>query len=212
MTIHRPRQPRTSHSALLIAPILIPLLASAPACGAEPSLPGLDAPSRTVIADATEPGPQLEVEGIVYAPDGQTPAPGVVLYVYQTDRTGLYAPSGSIPRLRGYVKTDAHGRYAYRTVRPASYPRSTIAAHIHTQLWGGGAETQWNQDLLFADDPFLTDRDRRDSAAAGRFAWICDAKPDADGISHCTHNLRLKPRADELQDNIRHGLDNPPRK
>ena len=77
------------------------------------------------------------------------------------------------PRLRGYMKTDAKGRYSYRTIRPGSYPNSRIPAHIHTQLWSGGYEPQYNQDLNFADDPFISESDQRESAAAGRFAWIC---------------------------------------
>ena len=86
----------------------------------------------------------------------------------------------------------------------------TILAHIHTQLWGGGYEPQYNEDLNFGDDPFLSDGDRRRSEAAGRFAWICTAKPDAGGTLRCTHNLRLKPHGDRFEGSIRHGLDSPP--
>jgi protocatechuate 3,4-dioxygenase beta subunit len=180
-------------------------------CGARDraALPGLDAPSEIRITGEGEPGTPLFVEGTVYAPDGETPAPGVVLYVYQTDITGLYQTSGRIPRLRGYLKTDAEGRYRYRTIRPGSYPNTTILAHIHTQLWGGGYEPQYNEDLNFGDDPFLAEGERRRSEAAGRFAWICTAKPDAAGALHCTHNLRLKPHGDRFEGNIRHGLDDP---
>src|SRR5688572_27130373 len=38
----------------------------------------------------SEQGPKLAVSGTVYKSDGKTPAPGVVLYVYQTDQTGRY--------------------------------------------------------------------------------------------------------------------------
>ena len=172
--------------------------------------PGESAPSEIRIAEAGEPGPPLVVEGTVYAPDGETPAPGVVLYVYQTGLDGLYQASGeSVPRIRGYMKTDAQGRFRYRTIRPGSYPSSRIPAHIHTQLWGGGYEPQWNQDVNFADDPFVSEGQKRESAAAGRFAWICDAKKDATGLLHCTHNLKLKPHGDRFEGNVRHGLDNP---
>jgi protocatechuate 3,4-dioxygenase, beta subunit len=200
----------------LLSGIAFASLATA-ACGAQTrALPGENAPSSIVIAGESEPGTPLRVEGTVYAPDGETPAPGVVLYVYQTDLTGLYHPnqgSGvrSAPRLRGYVKTDARGRYSYRTIRPASYPNSTNAAHIHTQLWGGGYDPQWNQDLNFADDPYVSAHDKSRSAAAGRFAWICAAEPDAaeGGLLRCTHNLRLKPEGDRFESNTRHGLDGP---
>lgn len=185
------------------------LLISGPACAGK-ALPGESAPSSIRLTGEREPGPALAVEGIVYRPDGETPAPGVVLYVYQTGLNGLYDSTNGIPRLRGYLKTDPQGRYSYRTIRPGSYPRSTIAAHIHTQLWGGGYEPQWNRDLQFADDPFLSDLEKKGSAAADRFAWICDAKSDAAGLLHCTHNLRLKPHGDRFEASTRHGLDGPP--
>lgn len=181
------------------------------ACAAERvELPGISAAASIRIVAESEPGVPLLVEGTIYAPDGETPVPGVILYIYHTDLTGRYAQQGRIPRLRGYMKTDAQGRYSYRTIRPASYPNSSIAAHIHPQLWGGGYEPQWNRDLNFADDPFVTDAERRDSQAAGRFAWICDGKPDAEGVLHCTHNLRLKPHGDRFEESIRHGLEGPP--
>ena len=49
--------------------------------------------------------------------DGKTPAPGVILYVYQTDVTGALHPRGGQVqgkrhgRLRGWMKTGADGRY-----------------------------------------------------------------------------------------------------
>jgi protocatechuate 3,4-dioxygenase beta subunit len=167
--------------------------------------PGAGAPSNISLVEAGEPGTPLIVTGTVFAPDGETPAPGVTLYVYQTDLTGRYAPSGRVPRLRGWMTTDAEGRYEYRTIRPASYPGTEIAAHVHTQLWGGGWPRQWNRDLLFADDPFLNARQRRESESAGRFASICDPEVDPDGTLHCVHDLRLKPEPDRFDPVADHG-------
>lgn len=166
--------------------------------------------SRITIAPPGEPGTPLVVTGTVFRPDGETPAAGVVVYLYQTDITGVYAPPGEPPRLRGWLRTDAEGRYEVRTVRPASYPTGRIAAHIHTQLWGGGAATQWNSDLLFADDPYLSGEEKRRSAAAGRFGSICDPARDADGTLRCTLDLRLKAAEDRLEPVIRHGLRDAP--
>jgi len=167
---------------------------------------GAGAPARIELAGADEPGQRLVVSGQVFRPDGTTPAAGVTLYVYQTDRTGLYGARGEPPRLRGWMTTDAAGRYEYRTIRPGSYPGREIAAHIHTQLWGGGIHRQWNRDLLFADDPLLAARDREASEAAGRFAWVCAPESDAEGVLHCRHDLRAKPVGDRFEPNIDHGL------
>jgi protocatechuate 3,4-dioxygenase beta subunit len=173
------------------------------------SLPGLNAPSRIALAPQGEPGQPLLVEGTVFRPDGKTPAAGVVLYVYHTDAKGLYNRlPGQPPRLRGWMKTDASGRYRYRTIRPAPYPLRSIAAHVHTQLWGGGAPVQYNEDLVFADDRFLEEAERRRSAAAGRFAFVC-APRVVEGVQRCTHDLRLKAGGDRFEESIRHGLEEP---
>jgi protocatechuate 3,4-dioxygenase beta subunit len=169
-------------------------------------LPGGDAPARISLTKAGEPGQPMVVEGRVFQPDGKTPAPGVVLYVYQTDLSGHYnTQPGRPPRLRGWMKTDAQGRYEYRSIRPAPYPGRSIAAHVHTQLWGGGWPAQWNEDLLLADDAFLKETERLRSAAAGTFAFVCTPRLVA-GVAHCTHNLRLKPKGDTFEENTRHGF------
>ncbi len=171
---------------------------------------GEGAPAEIVIAQPGAGETALEVSGQVFAPDGVTPAAGVVLYVYHTDASGRYSPlPGGPPRLRGWMRTDGEGRYRYRTIRPGPYPGRRQAAHVHTQLWGGGHPAQWNQDLLFADDPLLPDAERRRAAASGRFAHVCAAPPDAGGILHCRHDLRLKAAGDEFEDNTRHGLAGP---
>ena len=177
----------------------------------EPSSSGAPAaPSRISIAPPGEPGTSLVFAGTVYRPDGETPAPGVVLYVYQTDATGIYGPPGKAPRLRGWLRTDAAGRYEVRTIRPGSYPTGGIAAHVHTQLWGGGAATQWNSDLLFAGDPDLSPRELREADSAGRFSSICTPTKDPDGTLRCPLDLRLRAEASHIQSGTRHGLDDAP--
>ncbi len=152
----------------------------------------------------------LVVEGRVFQPDGETPAPGVVLYVYHTDARGYYRDGPGAPmKYHGWMRTGPDGRYRYHTIRPAQYPSRTVAAHVHTQLWGERVPAQWNQDLLFADDPLVSAEEKRRSRDAGRFAYVCEAMRDAAGGLACAHNLRLKPRGDVFEDNIRHGLRGP---
>ncbi len=165
-----------------------------------------------------EPGTPLTVSGCIFRPDGETPAAGVILYVYQTDITGLYSPNRAAaataasfgaagPRLRGYLKTGADGRYSFRTIRPAPYPEGTIPAHIHTQLWGKDVPPQWNLDLLFEDDPLVPAADRTASRAAGRFANVRMPVAGPSGVLEATLNLRIKPKATRFEGGIRHGLD-----
>src|SRR5687768_16534684 len=39
-------------------------------------------------------GTKIEINGIIYKPDGKTTAADVVLYVYHTDQTGHYSTKG----------------------------------------------------------------------------------------------------------------------
>lgn len=166
------------------------------------------ATATATLVSKGEPGTPLLVSGCIFRPDGETPAEGAILYVYQTDLTGLYSPNrAGGPRLRGYLKTGADGRYSFRTIRPAPYPEGTIPAHIHTQLWGKDVPPQWNLDLLFEDDPLVPAADRTASRAAGRFANVRMPVAGPSGVLEVTLNLRVKPKATRFEGGIRHGLD-----
>jgi len=174
---------------------------------AEASGPCARATPSATLAGPGEPGERLVVTGTVFAPDGVTPAAGVFLYVYHTDAKGYYSRErGAPPRLQGWMKTGPDGRYEYRTIVPAPYPGRAIAAHVHTQLWGGGYAPQWNTDLLFEGDPFLTGKERDESGRLGRFAFIRPASRDERGVRHVVHDLRLKPSGDRFSGNILHGM------
>ena len=139
---------------------------------------------------AGEPGQPLVVSGVVYAADGSTPQPGVIVYAYQTDARGLYTPDGQpgVPRLHAWMRTDERGRYELRTIRPASYPGQAITAHIHVVVDPGGREQM--TAVEFDDDPLLTAAERR-RAAGSRFASLCRAERDASGAQRCTIDLRV---------------------
>ena len=138
-----------------------------------------------------EPGDPLVVSGVVYGADGTTPQPGVVLYAYQTDARGLYTPDGQpgVPRLHAWMRTDERGRYELRTIRPASYPGQTIAAHIHMVVNADGREQMTG--IEFDDDPLLTAAERR-RAGSGPFSTLCRAEREASGARRCTIDLRVK--------------------
>jgi len=167
-----------------------------------PQGPCADAKPEAKLAPPGEPGAALIVEGQVFRPDGRTPAPGVIVYAYQTDATGLYTRPGSKDiRLHGWMKTSVEGRFRFDTIRPAPYPNGTIPAHIHFQLWGGGYEPQWTDELLFADDPLVKERERRESASLGIFANVHEVKG-----GRVEHNIRLKERGTRFEESILHGL------
>lgn len=108
------------------------------------------------IAPESEPGVPLVVHGRVIPPTA-----GVVVFAYQTDAGGVYNVQGKRGwRLRGWVRTDAGGRFELRTIRPGSYPNSRIPAHIHVTIDGPGLPRRWTDEIEFADDPLLPKNER----------------------------------------------------
>jgi protocatechuate 3,4-dioxygenase beta subunit len=117
-----------------------------------------------------EPGQKLLVSGTVYKLDGKTPAPGVIVYYWQTDNKGLYSPAPNMVKgterhghIRGWVKTGADGKYAIYTVKPVPYPNSNNPAHIHILIKEPDIANEYYIDeFVFDDDKFVT-RELRDN-------------------------------------------------
>jgi len=149
---------------------------------------------QTTIAGPDEPGKRIVLSGRVFAADGNTPVEGVIVYGYHTDATGRYTQTGAMrpPRLQGWTKTDAQGRFEFRTIRPAAYPGRSIPAHVHFILWGAGYPRQWVDELRFEGDPFITSQMLAEAAGAGKFAAVRPLERGADGALHCTVNFRVQ--------------------
>ncbi|HLW53344.1 MAG TPA: hypothetical protein VKW06_10915 [Candidatus Angelobacter sp.] len=163
------------------------------AAGPPPTPPAPpDVASIGTIAGNNEPGERLSVSGQVFAPDGATPAGGVIVYAYQTDGGGEYHndPATRVARLHGWAKTDARGHYEFRTIRPGPYPGRGVPAHIHFHIYGGGYPLQWTPELLFADDPLVRPEQVQSSVAMGKFANVQAPRRAGDGSQHCVFNIR----------------------
>jgi protocatechuate 3,4-dioxygenase, beta subunit len=153
--------------------------------------------ARSRIAPVTEPGIPLVIEGQVVAPDGVTPEEGAVVFAYHTGNDGLYSSAdrpGHPWRLQGWAKTDAEGRFEFRTIRPAPYPNRKVPAHVHLTIETSAFGRQWS-GLQFADDPLVTVADREASTAAGRFGGVLNVTRDG-GVQRIQLNIRLKPKGD----------------
>jgi len=119
------------------------------------------------LPDFNDPGPKIEISGIIYLPDGKTPAAGVVLYIYHTDQEGIYAKKGDEKGwaerhgyIRGWMKTNAKGEYKFYTLVPASYPNSSNPKHIHPTIKEPGKNEYWIDEFVFDDDPLLPEKER----------------------------------------------------
>lgn len=110
---------------------------------------------------------KMEASGIVYRSDGKTPAADVILYIYHTNREGIYPTrdneNGWGRRhgyLRGWIKTDKSGAYKFFTCRPGAYPGRENPEHIHVIVKEPGYSPYYIDDFLFDDDPILTELHR----------------------------------------------------
>ena len=133
-----------------------------------------DPPATARIASLDEPGERLRLTGRVVDAQGH-PRPGVIVYAHQTDRTGIYPGERTADdpgvrqhgRLRAWAGTGEDGRYTFLTVRPGSYPGTTMPQHIHLYVIEPGCAVYYIDDVLFRDDPHLTPTAAR-KASLGR--------------------------------------------
>ena len=164
-----PRVARTC-VLLLVAACAPPGTAATPVVGlpcedCDVPLIGLppDPPAIARLATDDEPGERLRLTGRVTDAEGK-PRRGVVVYAHQTDRQGLYPGEGGDRdagirqhgRLRAWAASDADGTYTFLTIRPGSYPGSTMPQHIHLYVIEPGCALYYIDDVLFRDDPHLT--------------------------------------------------------
>jgi protocatechuate 3,4-dioxygenase beta subunit len=148
------------------------------------------------IAPESEPGTPLVIRGRVFQSDGLTPAPGITVFAYHTDRTGVYDVRANGPhswRLKGWAITDAEGRFEFRTIRPGAYPGRAEPQHVHFSIEGPSVPRQSPAALEFADDPLMTQRAREESQRAGIFGGVRPVV-GRDGVDHVEINLRIETR------------------
>jgi hypothetical protein len=152
------------------------------------------------LVPASEPGDLLRVRGSVRDAGGR-PVMGAVLYVYHTSAKGWYSDkaahvggvAGDVKhaRLFAYLKTDAEGRYEFRTIRPAGYPATDLPAHIHVHVDLPGDRPRSSvTEIRFDDDPRLTPAWRQRSRQEG--CLICPVTGSADAVQQVVADFQLR--------------------
>lgn len=151
------------------------------------------------IAPPDEPGERLEASVLVRGGDG-APVRAALVYLYQTSAKGWYAADGAHvransgdhkhARLFGYARTNDAGAIELRTVRPGGYPRSTLPQHVHVAIEAPGF-APLHTELLFDDDPRLTEVVRKEAASNG----FAIAKPQRaeNGAWRASYELTMRP-------------------
>lgn len=154
------------------------------------------------LPDFNESGPKLEVSGTIYHKDGKTPAKDVILYIYHTDQKGLYSKKGNDPDsyregwgkrhgyIRGWIKTNADGKYKFYTLRPAAYPGRENPEHIHPTVKEPGIKEYWIDEYLFDDDPILTQKEKNSQPGRGGSGIVKTTK-DKNGMQIAKRDIIL---------------------
>src|SRR6185503_3473642 len=89
------------------------------------------------------------------------------------------------------MRSNSDGRYEFRTIKPAPYPASRIAAHIHAYVSGPGYPEYWIDEYHFADDPFVTE-DMRNKSPKGNLASILTLTRGADGVWRGVRDIKIE--------------------
>ena len=117
-------------------------------------------PTDTLPGFETAARPLLRVKGTIYEADGTTPADGVILYVYHTNGDGIYPTRGDETGwgrqhgfIRGWIRTEADGRYEFFTRLPGSY--NNAPAHIHPTILEPDGRYYYVDEIVFEGDPNL---------------------------------------------------------
>lgn len=145
-------------------------------------------PSTSRIASPGEPGEPMRIEGTIMDRSG-TPAPAVIIYAYHTDAQGVYprterlqgTPAFRHGRLRGWARSDQNGRYAFETIRPASYPDTETPAHVHMHVIEPGRCTYYLDSIHFTDDPRAGEQESGQADEPRGGSGLVEPRRDASG-------------------------------
>lgn len=154
-------------------------------------------PAQIEIADRQEPSVRILLQGTVFNADG-APASNVKIYVYHTDAAGYYSRpvnNPRQPRLHGTVWSDAKGRYAISTIKPAHYARvqQPPPMHIHIHLQPQDLPDHWVDSYYFQDDAYLQPDDIARARGLARFSNIVRLTPGEPGVLRAVRDFRVDP-------------------
>ena len=155
-------------------------------------------------------GEVIRVRGRVVDADCK-PVPNALVDLWQADANGRYShPADANPARRdpnfqgwGQAVTDAEGRYAFRTIKPAAYPLEFVdgrpdeqmgyrTPHIHFRVSRRGYRELTTQMYFEGESLNETDIVLKDTPRA---EWpklvLAPAKSDVDGVPSFTFDLTL---------------------
>lgn len=107
---------------------------------------------------------KLKITGTIYESDGVTPAKNVLLFVHQTDENGNFELKRHNKKRyvhhRGWVRTDADGKYTFYTFVPGKYIYGNELTQILPIVKEPNKPEYKIETFLFDNDPLLTGKCR----------------------------------------------------
>jgi len=144
---------------------------------------------------------KLKITGTIYLADGVTPAKDVMLYVFQSDEDGDYEMKRDAYRKRyvhhrGWIKTDADGRYTIYTFMPGKFVRVKELKQIHRVIKEPGKAEYNISPFFFNNDPLIPYLSLEARAIASRSMLRLE---EEGGIQVATKDIILKESIKNLQ-------------
>lgn len=140
--------------------------------------------------------PKIKITGTVFQKNGKTPAENIILYIYQTNRNGIYQPSEkpiswekTHGQHREWLKTGKDGKFTFYTFRPAPYPKVQEPEHIHIYVKEPNTIPYYIDSYFFESDPKLTTEKRKSQKNRGGSGIVKLEKEN--GIWTANRNLIL---------------------
>ena len=130
---------------------------------------------------------KIKISGTIYQSDGKTPAEDIILYIYHTDKDGLYTSESKAEGWaqrhgynRGWIKTDKTGKYSFYTSMPGAYPTGTEPAHIHPIILEPNGNYYWLSAYFFENDPKLAEENHLSPTPRGMHSQLLSLKKEGE--------------------------------
>lgn len=116
------------------------------------------------IPDFASKSQKLKITGTIYENDGVTPAKNVMLFIHHTDESGNFELKRQNKKRyvhhRGWIKTDADGKYTFYTFVPGKYILGNELTQILPIIKEPNKPEYKIETFLFDNDPLLTGKCR----------------------------------------------------
>ena len=149
---------------------------------------------KSVLSPKSDKDLPMTISGTVYEQDGKRGAPNVLIYFYHTDSEGYYGRGNGEAQhghFRGWMLTDAKGRYEFSSIRPAAYPVRRFAAHVHMTVTTQKIKEDSIDAILFEGDTLISRQERETAGQKGGFNPILKLEKDSGGIWRATRDIQL---------------------